>query len=168
MEGDDEVDEDEDEDEQNAWKVLIDQAYDQHQKLYQDRVAALEKEGVDEKEIETQVTDALMPLYRKSLINIYKKYMVQMHDLSTNPYHREIMQSLNWYLQWKGFSFDRALDITIRKKRGLFEDILDAEEEQLRDQSDENMDSDSESEAESEVETEGESDAETDEEEEAA
>ena len=70
-----------------------------------------------------------MPVYRKSLMNVYKKFVVQMHDLSINTHHKEIMSMLNWNLEWKGFKFSKALDITMRKKRRLFEEILDAAEE---------------------------------------
>jgi hypothetical protein len=153
-------DEDEDEDEQHAWKDLVNQAYKKHDKQYGEKAAALEEEGVDEKDIEIQVTETLMPLYRKSLVNIYKQFVAQSHDLDKNPYHRDIMQTLRWYIEWKGYKFDRALDITMRKKRHLFEEILDAEQELL------NKSEKEQEEEEEDTETEAEEDEEEEEEEE--
>jgi hypothetical protein len=94
-----EDDDDSDEDDQYAWFDLVNQAYDSHEKLYAEKAADLEDEGLNDKDLEDRVTETLMPLYRKSLINGYKKLMVQMHDLNTNPYHKQIMQMVNWYVE---------------------------------------------------------------------
>jgi hypothetical protein len=36
---------------------------------------------------------------------------------------------VNWYVECRGYSFSGALNITLRKKRRFFEEILDAAQE---------------------------------------
>ncbi len=127
MQNDDDSDEDADE---RPWAGLVQLAYDKHKKLYGEKIEALEEEGMSEKEAAHQTSQALMPKYRHSLMQIYKIFLGQMHDLSKNSQHKEIMMMVKWYMEWKGYNFEKALDITLRKKRHVFQAILDEEEEE--------------------------------------
>jgi hypothetical protein len=109
-------------------------------------------------------------------MNGYKKFLVQMHDLSKNHYHKEIMQTINWYIGKRGYKFETALEMTMRKKRRLFEEIMDGaqseddtgkeggeeteeDQESESEQSEEDEESESGEDTEEEGETEGETEA---------
>jgi hypothetical protein len=110
-----------------TWTQLVNQAYDEHDKLYEEKALGLESDGMTVKEAGNRVSEMLMPKYRRSLIRIYKKLVGTMHGLSKNCQHREIMQMVNWYVHWKDYSFEKAMDITLQKKRHLFKDLLEEE-----------------------------------------
>ena len=111
-----------------AWNQLLKKAYRKHDDLYAKKIETL-KEEEDEVKADSQVSHELRPKYCRSLMQVYKKFLHQMHELSTNIQHNEIMNMVNWYLMYKGYDFNKAVDITLRKKRHLFEDILDEDQE---------------------------------------
>ena len=47
-----------------------------------------------------------------------------MHEWNKNSTHHTIMRSIDWY-EDHGYSFEKALKLTLRKKRHLLEEMLD-------------------------------------------
>ena len=84
----------------------------------------LQSQGVGVIGAEAQVTHELMPQYVKSLKNNYKQFVMQTRAMSKNSVHREISDMLAWYEENCGYSFEKAMKITLRKKRRLLEEIL--------------------------------------------
>jgi hypothetical protein len=115
---------------------MMQQAYDQHDKLYRKQVEGLMDEGLSEQEASHQSTQDLMPRYRKSLMQMYKTFVEQVYDFERSSRHEEIMSMICWYMEWKNYNFEKALDIALRKKRHLFEELLDEEEEEAEDAED--------------------------------
>ena len=120
---------DDDEEDGNPWAPLLQQAYDEHDKTYRGKVEELMDDGVREENATRQVTHDLMPKYRSSLVNIYKTTVMQIYELDRNKQHEIIMNAVNWYMEWKNYKFDKALDTMLRKKRHVFYEIIEDEEE---------------------------------------
>ena len=91
---------------------------------------------MSEKDIENEVTEILMPKYRRSLIRIIKHFVSTMHNLGDNCHFRELMQTIDYYMQWKRYEFEKALKLTMRKKRHLIEELLDSDSEDETDDAD--------------------------------
>lgn len=122
---------DESEDEgSNAWAWMIQLSYDKHDKLYREKVHEFMDGDVGEKQASQRAFHVLIPKYRRSFMENYKTFVKQMYALDRNSQHREIMHVLDWYMQWKGYNFEKALDITMKKKRQLFQDILEEEDDE--------------------------------------
>jgi hypothetical protein len=122
--------EDSEDDDPSAWDELVNASYRKHNGLYGEKMEDLqEEEDMDEHEADSKVSHELRPKYCRSLIQLYKKFLNQTYDLGRNSHHREIMRMVYWYKVCKGYEFDKALDITLRKKRHLFEVILDEAQE---------------------------------------
>jgi flagellar motor protein MotB len=118
------------EDMANPWRGLLQQAFDKHDKLYQEKMADLMEGGTTEKRASQLAARDLLPKYRKSLVQMYKTFLEEMHRLSGSSHHKEVTQMLDWYMTWKGYSFEKSLDITLKKKRRLFEELLDDQEDE--------------------------------------
>jgi Ran GTPase-activating protein (RanGAP) involved in mRNA processing and transport len=96
------------------------------------------------------VVNELRPKYLKSLVKIYKKLLVHIHALNENGTHHGIMNTIQWY-ESRGYSFEKALKVTLRKKRRLLEEILDGflddsddEEEEEEEETEEEVESEEE------------------------
>ena len=109
-------------DENDAWCGLVGQAYGEHDPLYAKRVETLEQKGVTD--AEEQVSDELRPKYLKSLTKAYTKFVQQTDSFNKNSTHNEIMKTIAWY-ECRGYDFEKALTISLRKKRHLLGDVLD-------------------------------------------
>ena len=69
-------------------------------------------------------------------MQMYKTFVEQVYDFERSSRHEEIMSMICWYMEWKNYNFEKALDIALRKKRHLFEELLDEEEEEAEDAED--------------------------------
>ncbi len=119
-----EMDDDESGDE-DIWCTLLDAAYTKYDHLYGNKVDDLQEQGMTEKEASWQATQQLLPKYRKSLVNNYKKLVKQMSSLHKSNWHREIMQSVRHLMEYKDMEIEEALDIAMRKKRSLINQIME-------------------------------------------
>jgi len=88
-------------------------------------VNGYKEDGPSEKGATEKASDDLNPKYRRSLMRIYKQFVQRMHALSHDSDHKEFMHALDWYMGFKGYTFEKALDITMRKKSRLFEGLLE-------------------------------------------
>ncbi len=131
-------------DDNECWRPLVNAAYKEHDDQYGRKFEKLEKEGLTETEADKEVTQELMPQYTKSLAATYRRFATQMHCLGNNAIHREISNMVAWY-RARGYTFDMALTKAMRKKRHLFEEVLDDFEEQREESEEESEDSDAES-----------------------
>ena len=133
----DDDDGDKEEEKSNPWAGFLQQSFDKHSKVYNEKIDHYIKDGMSEKDAARKSFQHLMPKYKKSLILVYKSFLEQMNVLSKNWRHKDILQMLEWYIGWKGFTFENALEITLQKKRKLFEELI---EEQEDDEDDEEKD----------------------------
>ena len=117
------------EEKSNPWATLLQQTFDKYNKAYSDRIDQLVEEGISEKTATQKSFRQLMPEYKNTLIQLYKSFLEQMNAVSKSWRHKEIMQVLEWYMGWKGYTFEKALEITLRKKRRLFEEIIEEEDD---------------------------------------
>jgi hypothetical protein len=107
-------------DENDAWCGLVNQAYKENDGIYGEKMEALG----DTSDAEDQVVNELRPKYLKSLTKGYKKIDEQFHSLNRNSTHNDIMKTIAWY-ECRGYDFEKALKIVLRKKRHLLQEILD-------------------------------------------
>jgi len=139
MQADEEEGEDSDEDGDHPWNPFIQQAFNRHNKEFRERVESHMKSGAGEKEARQKAAQELRPKYRRSLQHVYMNFLDQMHTLAKSSHHREIMQDIDWNVGWRGYSFEKALSRTLRKKRHIFGEMI---EEQLDETDDDNDDDD--------------------------
>jgi len=118
-------DDDSEEEGVNPWAKLLQRAFDKHDELYRDKVDKFMGEGLDQKESAHRSSHELLPKYRKSLMQLYSTFLEEMHALGSNSQHKEIMRSIDWYMGWKGYDFQKALETTLQKKKHLFEQIIE-------------------------------------------
>ncbi len=123
---------DEDDDD-NSWVHLIQQTFEDMHELYQSKVKAYMKDGLEQEEATEKTIQDLHPKYRKTLVEKYRKFLEQMYHLDHNTRHKDIMQDVQWYMTWRGYSFEKALNLTLRKKRHYFDELLEDQNE-LKDQ----------------------------------
>ena len=121
-------DDNEDEDE-SGWEDLIIKAYDEHDDVYQDKVNQYENEGFSNREAERKASEDLHSKYRKSLMNIYKEYMLHMHGLENSETHNIIMKDIDYLMDEKFYDFDEALKLALRKHRHMFDELVADDED---------------------------------------
>ena len=132
-----------DEDDPSAWDELLEASYKKHDDLYEARMETLqEEEDIDKNEADSRVSQELRPKYCRSLTQLYKQFISQMHALNNDGRHKEIMKTVDWYMQCKGYEFDKAVDITMRKKRRLLENIVDEAQDEAETAAETDDDSD--------------------------
>ena len=84
--------------------------------------------------------------YRKSLMDIYKEYMLHMHDLENSANHNKIMKDIDYLMDEKFYDFNEALKLALRKNKHLFNDLVADEESDESDDESSEVDDLSESE----------------------
>jgi len=150
MQADEEEGDDSDEDGDHPWYPFIQQAFNRHDKEFRESVEAHMKSGAPEKEARQKAAQELRPKYRRSLQHEYLNFLDQMHALAKSSHHREIMQDIEWQVGWRGYSFEKAVYRTLRKKRHVFGDIIEEQLDETDDDDDDDGD-DNEREGEQEV-----------------
>ena len=115
-------------DDNTCWTDFVDEAYRKHDKVYGQKMQALEDEGSSRKEADEDVTEQLKHRYVKSLADIYKKFLTKMHAMKKNSAHKEILNMIAWY-EGRGYAFEDAIRKALRRKRHVFEEILEWAEE---------------------------------------
>ena len=123
-------------DNDSSWVDLIQQAFDDLNQTYQKKKKGYMKEGLEEEEAGEKAIEELHPKYRKSLVEKYRTFLEQLYDLDHNTRHKEVMQDIQWYMTWKRYSFEKALDVTLKKKRHFFDEVLEDQNELKEEETD--------------------------------
>ena len=121
---------DDGEEKTNPWRGLLQQTFDKHNKEYNEKIDDYIEEGLSEKDATQKRFRELIPQYKRSLIQNYKNFLKEMYALSKSSHHKEIMQVLDWYMGWKGYTFEKAMEVTLKKKRKVFEDLIEDQEDE--------------------------------------
>jgi hypothetical protein len=132
-----------------VWGDMVQEAYNLHDDDYLERVQEYEDEGMTNKKAQRRASDDLHYKYKKSLINIYKKFVLRMHELDNSQYHNDIMVDIHNFMDRNNHDIDSSVRLAIRMNRALFEDILEEHDDDVDSYSsegesdDDNDDSDS-------------------------
>lgn len=121
---------------------------DEHDDTYQRKIENNESNGMDSEEAREEATEDMLPRYRKSMIQYYKDLALKMNALKRSGIHKEITRSIDWYICNKGYDFEKALDLTLRKKRMIFDELIEdgIDEEEEDSEEEEDMEEDEEEE----------------------
>ncbi len=130
---------DESEDE-GVWDGLVQRVCDGLDDEYQAKVERLETSGVENEEARREVGDAMRPVYKRHLIKEYKNILRTAKGLKKSAIHKEIQDTIHWYMD-KDYTFEYALNIAMKKKRHLFDGVLE-EDSDAEDSDAEDEDSD--------------------------
>jgi len=138
-------------DENMAWDDIVDQAYDKHDETFGEKASSLIDGGMSEKEARTQVADELMPKYVRSLSQMYGKFVRQLCSFNKNATHLELMKSIAYYMKTRACNLERAIKLALRKKRHLFQDVLNGFDDETDDSDEDESSDDTEEEDEEET-----------------
>lgn len=96
-----------------VWGDMVQEAYDLHDDEYLERVQEYEAKGMTTKAAQRRASDDLHNKYKKSLTNIYKKFVVRMHELDNSQYHNDIMEDIHNFMDRKNHDIDNAVRLAI-------------------------------------------------------
>ena len=116
-----------DEDE-SPWSNLINRAYNTCDDEFQETVKQYMEDGLSEKMARIKSSRDLRSEYRRALMKCYKFVVVTMHNLSGNIIHHNILTETNKLIIDGGYEFNKAFEMSIRKHKIEFEDLVEDDE----------------------------------------
>ena len=148
-------DENTDEPDESGWDNIVQRVYRKYDDQYSEKVESYEKEGCSEVESRQKATEDLFWKYRKGIMKSYANILTTVHHLKRSTIHQEVMEEIQTLMNEKHYRFVQALKIVLRRNSSLFDELIDSEEENDDDSTDDESDSHTEEES---SETDGESD----------
>ena len=144
-----------DEPDESGWDNIVQRVYRKYDDQYSEKVESYEKEGYSEVESRQKATEDLFWKYRKGIMKSYADILTTVHHLKRSTIHQEVMEEIQTLMNEKHYRFVQALKIVLRRNSSLFDELIDSEEENDDDSTDDESDSHTEEES---SETDGESD----------
>ena len=109
-------------DSDDGWADIVQDVYDMYEEMRQRQIEKYRKDMSYSEACEQASLD-LHHVYKKELMNRYKKMMLFQHDISLNDDQQLIEEAIDEFRE-KGYTYEKALKRAMRTNSRVFDDIL--------------------------------------------
>lgn len=112
------------EDSNDPWTVLVDRTFEKCGSEFAEEVNMLIDEGENEEEAREEAYSNMLPLFRKDIMGRYLERMVWYDEIKKDPVHRKIKSTVKRLIEEEDYDQIEALKYAVKKRKFLFDDIL--------------------------------------------
>jgi len=147
LEEDTEEEQLDDDDDDPAFETFMNDAYDQYDKKYQEKVDQFLNDGLSENEAEKEAAGLLRPKYRKAVMKSYSEFLETLYYMKHSPLHYSVWKAAEEYFD-KGKNIQRAVTLAVEDHKHKIGELLHIEESDSDSDEEEDDSTDEESEVE--------------------
>jgi hypothetical protein len=113
------------EDEIDPWDRVIEQAFDECQSQFEEKVAQLiKKKHLSEDDARTKAYVEMEPAYRKAIANIFRNRMLWFSLIRQDPLYKAVRSTVNHLRDLEDYDVDESWKYAISKRKYLFDKLL--------------------------------------------
>ena len=84
----------------------------------------MKEDDITHEEATKHVYDDLVPLYRKELMKVYKKYLRLLKGLQRDSTHRKIWKTMKRLIEEEDYDEDESIDAAVNDRKFLLQRML--------------------------------------------
>ena len=107
----------------SAFDNLINRMYEKFDEKYSNLVDMYINEGIREEEAEQKAIRYLKPSYEETFMDIYKQFLINVHELNKNKLHATLKNTIEFHLA-EGYNVRKAVSLALDMHKEELRDLL--------------------------------------------